>query len=76
MKRALFLVLTLALLVVALSPQAEAGFCNTQGFPGCDTFDGTPCGPLNPPSQRCVANANYCEWGVCRCTGGYYNCIW
>lgn len=54
----------------------EAGFCNTTGFPRCDTFDGTPCGPYNPQYQRCVAPAGVCEWGACTCNGSYYTCVW
>jgi hypothetical protein len=75
MQRFLTLVLALMLLVAALAPQAEAGFCNTQGYPYCETFDGTPCGPLNPSYQRCVA-PGVCEWGACSCDGTQYNCFW
>jgi hypothetical protein len=76
MRRFLPLLFALALLAGTLAPQAEAAFCNTTGFPHCDSFDGTPCGPLNPTYQRCIGNANYCEWGACSCNGSFYNCAW
>jgi hypothetical protein len=66
-----------SIVISGLTPTMQpASFCNTQGFPKCDTFDGTACGPLNPPQQRCVAPAGVCEWGVCNCYDGSYHCIW
>jgi hypothetical protein len=75
MRRTLLLVFSFALLVSALPTQATPPFCNTQGFPYCEAFDGAGCGPYNPHTQRCIA-PGICEWGVCNCDGSNYHCVW
>lgn len=73
-----FLRLAAVVSVVGLTswfaPSAKASFCNTQGFLVCDTANGTSCGVPND-SRRCVA-PGICEWGVCRCQSGAWNCIY
>lgn len=61
-------------LISWFAPAADAGFCNTTGFLICDNANGQPCG-LEGQSRRCVA-PGVCEWGVCRCQGGTWNCFY
>ena len=55
------------------APPAGAAFCNTTGFLVCDTANGKPCG--TSANQRCVA-PGICEWGVCICQSGSWNCFY
>ena len=71
------LLIALAATLAASSPSpSSAAFCNTTGFPHCDTRNGTSC--ISPGvSVRCIAYPAYCEWGVCRCTTSYtWNCVY
>ncbi|HSS79233.1 MAG TPA: hypothetical protein VLV54_21110 [Thermoanaerobaculia bacterium] len=56
------------------APSAKASFCNTTGFLVCDTANGTSCG-VPGMNRRCVA-PGVCEWGVCLCQNGTWNCFY
>jgi hypothetical protein len=56
------------------APFAKASFCNTTGFLVCDDANGTSCG-VPGSNRRCVA-PGVCEWGICFCQNGAWNCIY
>jgi hypothetical protein len=61
-------------LALSFAPAANADFCNTTGFLVCDNANGKPCG-VPGQNRRCVA-PGICEWGVCLCQGGTWNCFY
>lgn len=51
-------------------------FCNLNGFVNCESTHGKACNP-GVPNRRCYINPPCaCEWGICRCVGGTWNCVW
>src|SRR5687767_13572672 len=72
---------TLQDLIPGLTPAPQekgpvCQFCNLTSYSSCESLDGRSCG-VDPTSRRCyVEPACYCEWGICRCQSGTWNCIW
>jgi hypothetical protein len=71
----------LQLLIPGLTPAPQekgpvCPFCNLTSYSSCESLDGNSCG-VEGSSRRCyVEPACYCEWGVCRCQSGTWNCFW
>lgn len=50
-------------------------FCNLTNYSSCDSLNGTSCSTTT--NRRCyVEPACYCEWGICLCQNGAWNCIY
>lgn len=51
-------------------------FCNLTSYSACESLDGNSCG-VEGSNRRCyVLPACACEWGICRCQSGIWNCTW
>lgn len=51
-------------------------FCNLTSYSACESLDGNSCG-VEGSNRRCyVLPACACEWGVCLCQSGTWNCFW
>jgi hypothetical protein len=76
MKKLLRLAAVICILgfILWFAPSAKAGFCNTTGYLVCETANGTSCG-VEGQNRRCVA-PGICEWGICICQSGTWNCYW
>ena len=79
MKRKSLLLIALVVIVAASWAPADTQactFCNLTGYVNCESFSGTACGAAGT-SRRCYINPPCaCEWGICRCTGGVWQCYW
>jgi hypothetical protein len=54
----------------------QCTFCNLTGYSTCDLQQGQSCG-LEGATRRCyVPPACACEWGICTCRNGSWNCVY
>lgn len=54
----------------------QCQFCNLTGYSACDSLQGQSCG-VEGSSRRCyLYPACACEWSVCRCSSGTWNCFY